>query len=113
MTVRRVRLSVLPRGDEVLPVRIAEWPSKRREAIVLCDESGALRAYFNECRHVPIPLDSGGRKFTNAEGLLECKTHGALYRKSDGECVSGPCMGSRLIPLAIEDDALIIDDALV
>ena len=108
---RRVPLTVLPSGLEVLALRIAEWPSRRREALVLRDDAGVVRAYFNECRHVPIPLDAGGRKFTNADGVLECKTHGALYRRDDGECVSGPCMGSRLIPIVIEDDALIVDDA--
>lgn len=111
MSSRRVTLTVLPKEEEVLAVRIAEWPSKRREAIVLRDGSGVIRAYFNECRHVPIPLDAGGRNFTNADGLLECKTHGALYRRNDGECVSGPCMGSRLIPVVIEGDTLIIDDS--
>ena len=110
---RRVPLNVLPSGAEVLAVRIAEWPVRRREVLVLRDDSGKLRAFFNECRHVPIPLDSGGRKFTNSEGLLECKTHGALYRRDDGECVSGPCMGSRLVPVVIEDDSLIIDDSLL
>lgn len=107
---RRVPLPVLPSGTEVLAVRIAEWPSRRREALVLRDDAGVVRAFFNECRHVPIPLDAGGRNFTNADGLLECKTHGALYRRNDGECVTGPCMGSRLIPIVIDGDALVIDE---
>ncbi len=70
---------------------------------MLLDERGVLRCYENVCQHVPIPLDAGGRQFLDEEGLLECATHGALYRRSDGECISGPCMGRQLTPLVVRE----------
>jgi nitrite reductase/ring-hydroxylating ferredoxin subunit len=70
-----------------------------REALIVRDEAGAVRAYENVCQHVPIPLDAGGRRFLDDEGRLVCATHGAVYRRVDGECISGPCMGRRLVAL--------------
>lgn len=89
-----------PTGEEVVPVGL---PPGRlaREAIVLRDEDGVLRAYENVCQHVPIPLDAAGREFLDEEGNLVCATHGAVYRRSDGECISGPCYGRRLTPLRV------------
>jgi nitrite reductase/ring-hydroxylating ferredoxin subunit len=78
-----------------------------REAIVLTDPSGAPRAYLNECRHLPVPLDAASRVFL-VQGLLQCATHGARYRVRDGMCVAGPCRGLALfaLELRIEGDDL-------
>ncbi|HET6340424.1 MAG TPA: Rieske (2Fe-2S) protein [Polyangiales bacterium] len=72
-----------------------------REAIVLLDESDEPRAYLNQCRHLPIPLDAGSRDFF-FKGELQCSTHGARYRLRDGMCVAGPCRGAALAALPIE-----------
>jgi nitrite reductase/ring-hydroxylating ferredoxin subunit len=72
-----------------------------REGIVLLDEGDHPRAYLNQCRHLPIPLDSGSRQFF-AFGELQCATHGARYRLRDGFCVSGPCRGASLFALPVE-----------
>jgi len=95
-----VILAASPTGDEVVPVAL---PAGRlaREAIVVRDEDGVLRAYENVCQHVPIPLDAGGREFLDEDGHLICATHGAVYRRADGECISGPCYGRRLTPLRV------------
>lgn len=90
----------MPRDDEVIVVRLPDG-GLAREAIVLRDEAGVVRAYENVCQHVPIPLDAGGRRFLDEEGRLVCATHGAIYRRRDGECISGPCMGRRLVSLAL------------
>jgi nitrite reductase/ring-hydroxylating ferredoxin subunit len=50
---------------------------------------------------VTIPLDAGSRQFL-ADGQLQCATHGARYRRSDGLCVAGPCRGTSLRALPIE-----------
>lgn len=76
-----------------------------REALVVLDENGAPRAYENLCQHVPIPLDAGGRRFLDPEGLLTCATHGAVYRRTDGLCVSGPCLGRGLAALPVVERA--------
>lgn len=84
-----------------------------RSAIVLRDQNGTLRAYLNECQHLPIPLDAGSGLFWNREGThLLCSTHGAIYRPEDGYCEGGPCRGAFLRPLAfsIEGDELFVAD---
>jgi nitrite reductase/ring-hydroxylating ferredoxin subunit len=78
-----------------------------REAIVLLDESEVPRAYLNQCRHLPIPLDAGSRDFFFA-GELQCATHGARYRLRDGMCVTGPCRGAALAALPIEITAALV-----
>ena len=90
----------------------------RREAIVLRDAHGALRAYLNRCRHLPIPLDGGSRHFFHPDGRhLMCKTHGATYQLDDGMCIAGPCTGSALVALRLEHDgeriAIVLDDVLL
>ena len=87
----------------------------RREAIVLRDADGELRAYVNRCQHLPIPLDSGSRSFFGPDGrFLVCKTHGATYRLDDGMRVEGPCTGRALIALRLELEGehlrIVLDD---
>lgn len=102
----RVRLPLL---DEVLVVALPPG-TQAREAIVLRDGEGTLRAYQNLCRHMPIPLDAGGRRFLDETAHIFCSTHGARYRREDGECVSGPCKGRRLFALDVTIEG---EDALV
>jgi nitrite reductase/ring-hydroxylating ferredoxin subunit len=72
------------------------------QAIVLRDESGAIVAYRNLCRHLPVPLDGGTGELLSEDGLhLICGTHGATYRVQDGHCIEGPCEGTALQPLAV------------
>jgi nitrite reductase/ring-hydroxylating ferredoxin subunit len=95
----QVRVVALPRDAHGTP----------REALLLRDLEGRLRAYLNRCQHLPIPLDSGGRKFLTASGEhLQCRTHGARYRLDDGFCVDGPCVGRALESLVIEVDATLV-----
>jgi nitrite reductase/ring-hydroxylating ferredoxin subunit len=70
-----------------------------REALIVLDERGEVRAYENVCQHVPIPLDAGGRRFLDDDGELVLRDARRVYRRSDGECISGPCMGRRLVAL--------------
>ncbi len=64
---------------------------------------GAWHAYVNRCRHQLLPLDFGDAHFFDEEfDALVCCHHGARYRPDSGECVEGPCVGSRLTPLALE-----------
>jgi nitrite reductase/ring-hydroxylating ferredoxin subunit len=90
----------------VLALRIdADVDGTPREAVVLRDPTGTVRAYVNRCRHLPIPLDGGSRRFLDEERRwLMCGTHGALFRKEDGYCFVGPCRGLSLFALAVEVD---------
>lgn len=95
----------IPGPGEVHVVRLPDG-ARAREALVLLDEDGVVRAYTNLCQHLPIPLDAGGRRFLQEDGLLVCATHGALYRRKDGLCIAGPCLGRTLetVPLRIGED---------
>ena len=66
--------------------------------------AGEARAYLNRCAHVGVQLDwQEGQFFDPETGLLICATHGALYDPASGICLSGPCRGGRLIPIAVEE----------
>ncbi|MDQ3034708.1 MAG: Rieske 2Fe-2S domain-containing protein [Myxococcota bacterium] len=93
--------------ERVLHARMTpEQNGTPREALVLLDDAGVVRAYLNRCRHLPIPLDGGSRRFLDDEHRhLMCGTHGALFRREDGYCFVGPCRGDSLRALAVEIDA--------
>ena len=59
--------------------------------------------YVNACPHTGMPLDFKPGQFLNADRtLIQCSTHGAEFRIEDGFCVSGPCEGQSLTPVASE-----------
>ncbi|MGB8329349.1 MAG: Rieske 2Fe-2S domain-containing protein [Polyangiales bacterium] len=90
-----VRTAALGHDDAGLPVL----------ALLLRDERGALVAYRNLCRHLPVPLDGGTGDLLSEDGAhLVCATHGATYRLTDGYCVDGPCEGLALQPLSVRED---------
>ena len=98
---------------EVVSVALPRGASRRpREALVLLGSDGAPRCYLNECRHLPIPIDLGSKRYlTNDKRHLLCGTHGALYRLNDGVCVTGPCLSLALttLPLIEEEGVLYVD----
>lgn len=102
------------RDGEVRAVRLPPTPDGlRREVLVLRDANGALRAYRNLCKHLPILLDAGSGEYLTPDGReLLCNTHGARYRREDGLCVHGPCAGASLdqVPLLVEGDSLVVLD---
>lgn len=86
-----------------------------REALIVRDEGGVVRAYLNLCKHLPIPIDSGSREFFDGpKKHLLCATHGAHYRLEDGLCVRGPCIHAKLdaVELVREGGAIYVIDAL-
>lgn len=101
-------------ATEVRAVRLLPTSNgMRREVLVLRDANGEVRAYRNLCKHLPILLDAGSRKYLSADGKdLLCNTHGARYRRDDGLCVHGPCKGASLdaVPIVVEGDALLLLD---
>lgn len=73
-----------------------------RRDIVVVRQQDVLHVYVNSCPHQLTPLETFPDKFLNDDGtLLVCSTHGARFRVGDGYCVSGPCEGKWLRPLAI------------
>lgn len=72
-----------------------------------------MYGYLNACPHTGGPLDWVPGRFLNAEGdLIQCSTHGALFRIEDGFCVAGPCAGASLTPvsLKIQDDDIYLQE---
>jgi nitrite reductase/ring-hydroxylating ferredoxin subunit len=88
----------------VIPLPPLPW-DLHREAIVTRDEQDRPRAYLNRCKHLPVPLDGGTRDFFDStRRYLICGTHGALYERATGFCVSGPCRGKVLTPIDLSID---------
>ena len=82
-----------------------------RRDVILVRRDGALRAYVNSCPHQGTPLETFPDKFLDERGrLFVCSTHGARFRVEDGVCVSGPCAGKALVPIACEvrDGAVVL-----
>ncbi|SRR5579883_1393369 len=89
LEVTGTRAFTLGRGD---------WPLK---GFVV--RSGAtVHAYVNRCPHAGHPLDLVPGRFLTADGtLLLCASHGALFEKSTGLCLAGPCAGRSLTPVPV------------
>jgi nitrite reductase/ring-hydroxylating ferredoxin subunit len=87
------------------------------EGILVKLADGRVRAYKNECRHLPMRLDDREpRDFWDPTGVyLVCNSHGARYRQEDGLCISGPCEGSHLrpLPIVVEDGAVYLDTSQI
>ncbi len=65
---------------------------------------GRVHAYLNRCAHVAMELDWQEGVFFDSEGRdLLCSTHGATYSASSGHCIGGPCNGTPLVKLLVEE----------
>ncbi len=61
-----------------------------------------VHAYVNHCPHAGFPLNGQPDQFLAPGGMLIlCVMHGALFEIDSGRCVSGPCAGRRLRPIAV------------
>jgi nitrite reductase/ring-hydroxylating ferredoxin subunit len=102
LDVERVvcRLSeIAPGGARAFTMGGGDWPL--RGVVVRLGE--AVRGYVNRCPHAGHPLNLLPERFLTADGaLLLCGSHGALFEKSTGYCVAGPCAGRSLTPVALE-----------
>lgn len=57
----------------------------------------AVFGYVDSCPHAGWPLGGpSGRHLTREGDLILCAAHGALFRREDGVCTSGPCYGRAL-----------------
>lgn len=100
---RLISASDLPLGScRVFSVLIEDQETE----IILVHTSQGFRACLNRCRHLPVSLDWGDGEVLDDTGhYFQCRTHGALFRVTDGLCVAGPCNGKSLHPILIEEKA--------
>ena len=64
-----------------------------------------IHLYWNRCPHLGTPLEWQEDRFLDADGaLIQCSTHGALFRIKDGYCLAGPCKGMNLKKVAFVID---------
>ncbi len=69
--------------------------------IILVRVGDNICGYRNSCPHQGTPLETFPDRFLTADRTeLLCSTHGARFRLADGFCVSGPCKGKALSPIA-------------
>lgn len=69
--------------------------------LLVMKRADSLFIYENKCPHVMDTLDPEGGSVSSPDGLLiNCQRHGAEFLSDTGECVSGPCLGESLIPVA-------------
>ena len=66
---------------------------------------GEVHGYIDRCPHAGFPVANiAGRYLTREGDLILCAAHGALFRRGDGVCVSGPCAGRALWPWPVRLD---------
>ena len=113
LDVERVvcRLAELESGARGFTLGGGDWPLRGFVVRV----GGAVCGYLNRCPHAGHPLDLLPGRFLTADGsLILCSSHGALFEKSTGYCVAGPCMGRALTPLALQVKCglVLLDDSV-
>jgi nitrite reductase/ring-hydroxylating ferredoxin subunit len=61
-----------------------------------------VHAYVNRCPHAGRQLNIMPDRFLTPDGsLIQCQAHGALFEKTTGECVGGPCVGESLTRVSV------------
>ena len=93
------RLSDLAGGARGFTIGSRDWPLR----MLVVKVADGVRGYINRCPHAGHPLDLRPQHFLTTDGaLILCSSHGALFEKSTGYCVSGPCAGRTLTPVPLE-----------
>lgn len=88
-----------------------DWPLRG----VVVRERERVYAYVNRCPHAGHALDLVPHRFLTPDGaLLLCSSHGAIFEKSTGWCVAGPCAGKslRAIPVKLEGGYVMLADGV-
>lgn len=79
-------------------------------------EGEVVHGYVDRCPHMGLPLAQALDAYLSPSGeLISCSWHGALFDKTTGACVGGPCTGQRLTawPVDVRDGMLVTLEAVV
>ncbi len=88
-----------------------EWPLRG----FLVRAGADVHAYVNRCAHQSLPLNYLPDRFLTHDGsMILCTAHGAIFEKSTGYCVSGPCAGRSLVRVAVRvvDDYVLLEEGV-
>ncbi len=88
-----------------------DWPLKG----FLVRVGEEVHAYVNRCAHQSLPLNYLPDRFLTHDGsMILCTAHGAIFEKSTGYCVSGPCAGRSLVRIAVRvvDEFVLLEDSV-
>ena len=88
-----------------------EWPLKGFLIKVGTD----VHAYLNRCAHQAMPLNYLPDRFLTYDGsMILCTAHGAIFEKSTGFCVAGPCAGRSLtrVPVRVVAGYVLLEDGV-
>ncbi len=106
--VKICALSDIPdNGVKGYTIEISSAPLK----MFLVRTGTQVYGYNNRCPHTGVNLDWTPDQFLDITGkLIQCSTHGALFRIHNGYCIHGPCAGSYLtgLKLHIENEEIIL-----
>ncbi len=86
-------------GARAFTIGRGDWPLRG----FVVHAGSEVHGYVNRCPHAGHPLDLvPGRFLTADRSLILCSSHGALFEKSTGLCVAGPCPGRSLRRVPVE-----------
>jgi nitrite reductase/ring-hydroxylating ferredoxin subunit len=105
------RLSELAAGARGFTIGSGGWPLR----LFVVRVADTAHGYLNRCPHAGHPLDLVPHQFLTPDGmLLLCASHGALFEKSTGYCVAGPCAGRSLtrVPLQVKCGFVLLADGV-
>jgi nitrite reductase/ring-hydroxylating ferredoxin subunit len=77
--------------------------------IFVVRQANSFFAYINSCPHTGVTLNWQKDEFFDLQNqYIQCSMHGALFRKTDGYCIYGPCAGQSLktVPIEVSNDEL-------
>jgi nitrite reductase/ring-hydroxylating ferredoxin subunit len=95
-------------GSRAFTIGAGDWPLRG----FVVRAGNEVRGYVNHCPHAGHPLNLIAHRFLTSDGtLIVCCSHGALFEKSTGYCVAGPCAGQRLrvIPVQVVAGFVMLD----
>ena len=71
------------------------------EVVALDEDDGTIEIQYFDGTVEEMDVEDWDTQWDDG-ALLLCSSHGALFEKSTGLCVAGPCAGRTLVPLALQ-----------
>ena len=107
---------VLCRLDALKPTGCREFRLAGGQGPLQCfvvRTASGVHAYVNRCAHMALPLNLLPDRFLTHDGsMILCTAHGAIFEKSTGYCVAGPCAGRALasVPVDVIGDYVLLGE---